>query len=725
MKKILLTTLLTLAAVCCYAEKSIYIPSGWSYNSSTGEYTQDGYSYSMSRKRESDNFVVFWSSEYGNTAPDALPTSDFFYVNINDLLNQAEQFYKLYAETLKFVDPTKSTTMSKYKCMIMLMHSSEWAAYGGGFDFVVPALWINPGTCKPVGHTIAHEVGHSFHYMCFAEANNHNDSGSINTGFHLSCGKGQAIWEQTAQWQAAMAFPQYMFTESYPLFGYNANYAFSHEWMRYQSYWFHYYLCQYYNDLTTVAQVWKTPMTGQSNGNATDFCQAYIKLKNLTAAQFYERYFDYAMHCATFDFDRAAAYRNNYIGNFRYAATMIADSTYQVAYSSCPQSTGFNVIPLEVKPAGTEITTEFTAMRPRSALTEADPVEYHNGDNWTTSTTKYYNSVSNTSNRGFRLGYVVYKTDGTREYFTDDEIHGTGSGLKTSEISFTVPEKAQRMWLVVVPALRAYVQHKWDDNISNDDQWPYYFKLQGTDIGSNATVYVQSTIDGREVSDIEFEYDVYYAPTTGSDHSGTQFSIGGSALAQLGTAFQMGQPTTDLPACLQAYSSGNPAEGTCKFYALNPTTGRYVAQGYTTNGVGHWFNSSGNRCTYADGYVYSDFTPSTMSFIIGQYPGKLKNGDEYRIGQCIRYKKNNKIATARFYFNIHISTTKTGATLKSITYDDPTTGIENVGADTQTGTTNVYSITGMLLKSRVEQGNVLDGLQPGIYIVGGKKVIKK
>ncbi len=243
---------LMLSPLSASAQKSIYIPSGWSYNSSTKEYYQDGYYYSLSRKRESDNFVVFWTSEYGTTAPDELPTSDFYYVNVNDLLQKAEGFYQLYAETLKFVDPEKSTTMSKYKCMIMLQHSDVWAAYGGGYDFVVPALWINPQTCKPVGHTIAHEVGHSFHYMCFAEGNDHRNSNSVNTGFHLACGNGQAIWEQTAQWQANQSYPELMFDQSIGVFRKSHNYAYSHEWHRYQSYWLHYYLCQHYNDIPNI-----------------------------------------------------------------------------------------------------------------------------------------------------------------------------------------------------------------------------------------------------------------------------------------------------------------------------------------------------------------------------------------------------------------------------------------------------------------------------------------
>ena len=166
-----------------------------------------------------------------------------------------------------------------------------------------------------------------------------------------------------------------MFSQSYPLFGNNANYAFSHEWMRYQSYWFHYYLCQHYNDITTIAQVWKQPMTG-----AVDFNQALMKLKGLSAEAFYELYFDYALHCATYDFEATAPYRDNYIGKFDYRAVQLGNNKYQVAYASTPQSTGFNVIELSVPTAGTTIITRFTALIPGCNLNASDSGEYNNGN---------------------------------------------------------------------------------------------------------------------------------------------------------------------------------------------------------------------------------------------------------------------------------------------------------------------------------------------------------
>lgn len=47
------------------------------------------------------------------------------------------------------------------------------------------------------------------------------------------------------------------------------------------------------------------------------------------------------------------------------------------------------------------------------------------------------------------------------------------------------------------------------------------------------------------------------------------------------------------------------------------------------------------------------------------------------------------------------------------------------GVSVATGKVDVYSVSGILVRKQVEVGSALNGLQRGIYIVGGRKVIKK
>lgn len=716
MKKIIATALLALAAMTAQAQKTIYIPNEWrnpwpADSLLYAEQDPEGkYTWSKTRSVESDNVIIFWDNRY-KTNPKNLPKSDFYYVDIDDLLKKCEAFFDLEINQLGFVHPQQSN-LSKYKVMVLMNHTDTWTCYGGGYDFAVSALWLNPATCKPVGHSVAHEVGHSFHYMCFAEHAGHRDSQTDGTGFHLPVGNGQAIWEQTAQWQANQSYPELMFDQSIGVFRHSHNYAFSHEWHRYQSYWFHYYLCQHYADMKTVAQVWNQPMNG-----AVDFNQALMALKGLSVSDLYRLYFDYACRCATWDFDACAPYRQPYIGDFDYRCVLIGERQYQVAFYSCPQATGFNVIPLQVPAAGTVVTTALNALAPGAILQDADPGEYLNSETGTSRVSansqgqRRYTSGGLRVNRGFRMGYVALMTDGTRRYFALDSIYGPGTSNEPESFSFTCPDEVQRLWLVVSPALKVYRQHLWDERITNDDQWPYSFSLQGTDIDQNrAIVYAAPTLDGRPVADVTLTYDVQF-PRSATAYSGAAVGISGTAAATLGTALQL-QPS-DIDARMQAWTSRGPDDGRIMFYAETPTA-TLSQSGSTANGYGHWFASSGRVSSYANGYVYSEFSPSSLTFNLGQYPGKCAEGSTYTIRQALRYRQSAQTyATAHFVFRITVGGTAATTTLRSVSYDDPTASI---------GSTPVASPAPHRIYDL--QGRPLTQLQRGISIADGRLILK-
>lgn len=715
-----LSTLFFLLAMTMmvFAQKTVYIPNEWRnpWNPDTLLYAESDpdnkYTWSKSRSVESDNVIVLWDKGYGSKKPSQSPSA--YQVDEQDLLRKCEAFFDLEINKLGFVHPTNSN-LAKYKVMVLLNHTTDWVCYGGGYDFMVSALWLGPSACKPVGHSVAHEVGHSFHYMCYAEHSKHQDSSTDNTGFHLPCGNGQAIWEQTAQWQAAQSYPELMFDQSIGVFRRSHNYAFSHEWHRYQSYWFHYYINQYYNDITTVAQVWNQPMTGQSSGNATDFNQALMKLKRLDATGLFRLYYDYAARCATWDIDACRSYGKNYIGDFDYRCVLVGDTAYQVALASVPQASGFNVIPLAVPTAGTKVTTHFTALGRYPKLAQGDPAEMMTGETaWGKTTRTSYVTPSNYKDRGFRLGYVALLKDGKRQYFNVDSVYCDGTTEKTCEVSMTVPENTQQMWLIVVPAPKSYVQHKWDENSSNDDMWPYRFSVEGTELGAKAIVYVGSDIDGRDLADITFTYDIKLPKLNSYD--GVTVNVSGKAQAMLGTAFQMN--ATDIADKMQGWTSSGPSEEKVMFYALNPTTQARVNRGSTANGYGHWFSETGAVTTYANGYLYSEFSPSNLSFTVGQYPNKLTVGKDYIIGQALRYKQSaDKEALARFIFRVHVTgNSEYGAELSSVEYTDPRTlGIEDFTPTISMDEGAVYDL----------QGRRLSKAHKGIYIINGRKIFIK
>ena len=58
------------------------------------------------------------------------------------------------------------------------------------------------------------------------------------------------------------------------------------------------------------------------------------------------------------------------------------------------------------------------------------------------------------------------------------------------------------------------------------------------------------------------------------------------------------------------------------------------------------------------------------------------------------------------------------------TAGDGTTGIEGVSGETADQLVDVYTLSGVKVKGGVKASEALDGLQRGVYIVNGKKIIK-
>ena len=84
-----------------------------------------------------------------------------------------------------------------------------------------------------------------------------------------------------------------------------------------------------------------------------------------------------------------------------------------------------------------------------------------------------------------------------------------------------------------------------------------------------------------------------------------------------------------------------------------------------------------------------------------------------------------KINEQQLYCTIDIDMMATLGQIIKVTFGkDITTGITHVAVTTEK-LVDVYTLNGALLRSRVSSENALNGLQPGVYVVNGKKVIKK
>lgn len=460
--------------------KTLYIPREWQARRTDTLLYHDldperRYTWSRSRSRESANFVCYWDKQYA-VAPDSLPSSDFYYVDVDDLLAKAEAFYALNAGRLQFCDEAASK-VGRHKMMILLNHTATWTCYGAGYDFMAGALWLNPSTCKPVGHSVAHEVGHSFQYMCYSDLGGH-------CGFHDAIGSGSTFWEQTAQWQANQSYPDQMWAQGWDVFRRTSHYAMTHEWHRYQSFWWHYYLAGRYG-IGFIGRLWRHPVPEAADAN-----QVLMHLLGIDDRELYRLYFDYALHMATLDVPDLLPGSASRVGGYVFRSVALGDGRHQVQYASCPQSTGFNVIELRVPEGGGEVSTRFTSLPASSPLAPGDPAEYIGPDHrLVPSGSGRYHTVEDYDQlRGFRLGYVALMADGTRTYLAADSLYCADgrAGAVTADVPCVVPAGTSRLFLVVVPAPHTYLQHLWDERIADDDQWPYQLQFTGTDLARPA-----------------------------------------------------------------------------------------------------------------------------------------------------------------------------------------------------------------------------------------------
>lgn len=590
--------------------------------------------WSFVRSKQSTHFIVFWAKDFG-ADPNASSVSEAMRVDVDDMLKKAEAFYDMNVNTLKFAEVgTGKSNLDKYKMEIYLLYQTDWLATGSGYDDVIGALWVNPGTCKPVGSVIAHEIGHCFQYQVYADLLASGAcSNDFTRGFRYGFGGngGNGFWEQTAQWQSYQSYPVEAFS-SYNFGVYTENYHrhICHEWQRYASYFIHYYWADKHG-IDFIGKLWREAKSPE------DPIQAYMRLNSLTVDQMNTELYDAATKFVTWDLDAIRANGSNYIGKLAYKFYQLTDGTYQVAYSRCPGSTGYNAIPLNVPAAGTVVTTTFSGLAPGSALAPGDPGQYTDNDKKLTTTN--YNSSSQTR-AGWRYGYVALLSNGQRMY-------GDMNRNSSANVQFTVPTGCTKLWFVVLGAPSTYTSCPWDEKESNDDQWPYTVKFVNTDLLGNITINPNDT-----PKDLTLTYNVSFAADA-TAYSGTTVNLNTNGdISKVAQALVM-QPSAITSSLLSAKAT--PVEGKIAYAAIEPNGS--LNYGSTGNGYGFWNDSQGNVIAWAkdnDSKLYSEFTPGNFEFTIGQYPGKSKSGDKYTIKDALVYTKSGKQYQVTFVFNVTI-----------------------------------------------------------------------
>ena len=110
--------------------------------------------WSWWRMKQSEHFFVFWEPGFGDN-PNAESIPEALRVDIDDLLQKAEQFYKTNVEKLGMATVGQGkSVLDNHKMQIYLLYQTEWLATGSGYDDKIGALWVNPSTCKLVSQCL-------------------------------------------------------------------------------------------------------------------------------------------------------------------------------------------------------------------------------------------------------------------------------------------------------------------------------------------------------------------------------------------------------------------------------------------------------------------------------------------------------------------------------------------------------------------------------------------
>ncbi len=595
--------------------------------------------WSWCRSLQSEHFVVFWEKGYGayglygakagveDTSPKTLSPSDALYVDIDDLLEKAEEFYRVNIDELKFADTSTGTSnLNKYKMEIYILHQTEWLATGSGYDNVIGALWINPATCHPVGSTIAHEIGHSFQYMVYCDAVANGAANDFTTGFRYEIGNGCGFWEQCAQWQSYQSYAQQAFsTVNFTEFVNNSHRHFTHEHQRYASYFLQWHWASKYG-VQEIGEVWRTAKKPE------DPIQAYQRKHGLTMDQLNADLWEYAARCATWDFSAEATnldegkltgitqavseFGKPYIGKIGWTGNYDkATGFYTVDYSRAPEATGFNHIRLNIPDDG-KLSVRFEGLPNATG----------------------FNKVSDASVAGWNVGFVSLMKDGSRVYSESTRVRDN------ADISYSVPSGAAKLWLVVAATPETYLQHLWDEDNTNDEQWPFRVKFTGTDLFGNLS------FDGTETpQSITLEHDITTSAAAG--YGGSFYTLDDDDIVAIAKAFVM-QPS-EIVAAIPA-DRANVQSGKVKLAAVEPDG--TLSYNYTANGYGFWYGADGSVQGWGvNSYVYMEYDVSSWSCQFGVHPdrvsaGQMKTGDKYTIR--FAFVKGNHTATITFNVSI-------------------------------------------------------------------------
>ena len=426
MKSILLFLLILPCTL--FSQKEIYIPLEWQAGS---------LDYSLDRSAESENFIVFWGPLAGND-PTQAPADIAF--DPQQILNTAEELYKFYIDTIKFLNDDEGL-LSQYKIILVMLHTwtgVEGWAFGGNYDGVVGAMWMHPHAASS-GPTLAHEFTHTLQNYAWMMNPGHGFIDSSYVGF---------FWETHAEFMALQRYPSVALEFDMARWLNTNHFHWSSTRHHYQAFVFLQFIKEL-DGITMINRLWRESIIGEHP------LQTYMRLKDITQDELNDLFAQYAMKNVVWDYEIGDLLRERvstlppvFVSHPTIIPERIdsAGSLYAIQNHLAPQDYGYNIIRLYPD------TIEGCAKRAVHLNLRMQTI-------W-----PGYDQA------GLKYGFVAVDEQGGPRY---SSIFNRGG-----EVSFEMEDDETELYLVVTGVPVEHHNYPWEVGFPKIYRYPYEFILK-------------------------------------------------------------------------------------------------------------------------------------------------------------------------------------------------------------------------------------------------------
>jgi carbonic anhydrase/acetyltransferase-like protein (isoleucine patch superfamily) len=321
--------LLLLLPIISFAQKQVYIPLEWQSGS---------LDYSLERSAESGNFIIFWGPLAG-TDPTQAPIEIAF--NPQDILNTAEDLYRFYIDTIKFVDDDNGGLITQYKIILVMLHTwtgLEGWAFGGNYDSTVGAMWMHPHAASS-GPTLAHEFTHTLQNYTWMMNPGHGFIDSSYVGF---------FWEVHAEFMSMQRYPSVARDFDMARWLNTAHFHWSSTRHHYQAFMFLQYVKEKHG-IGLINRLWNESIIGEHP------LQTYRRLTGISQDELNQQFLEYAMRNVTWDYEiqedlriRMETLPRQFVKHETIIPELVNEDRewYKIPNHLAPQDYGYNVIRL-------------------------------------------------------------------------------------------------------------------------------------------------------------------------------------------------------------------------------------------------------------------------------------------------------------------------------------------------------------------------------------------